>query len=241
MQLVVASAENGILAERGAHVLAGAAAKSMSPSRQATYTRSRGLLGLALERFYGLPQLPVIATLPQGKPYFTEYPHLAFNLSHSRAVIALSVGAAPQGVDVELIRERHDLDALIERTCSTREQQVLFELPKAGRAALFHRLWTLRECALKTTGEGLAGLDKVKVNLERGKICAPALPKGRICSWPLKALDSSLPEGFLSVFVGQGEKLQIFLLQQGELRQLERAQSEVLALQCLDSQDIGGF
>ena len=62
------------------------------------------LLELALQREYGLDSLPEIRRAAGGKPYFPQYPHIHFNLSHSRGAAVCALSGEPVGVDVELLR-----------------------------------------------------------------------------------------------------------------------------------------
>ena len=61
------------------------------------------LLELALQREYGLDSLPEIRRAAGGKPYFPQYPHIHFNLSHSRGAAVCALSGEPVGVDVELL------------------------------------------------------------------------------------------------------------------------------------------
>ncbi len=92
-----------------------------------------------------------------GKPiYYDEKSEkeLYLNLSHSETHIAAICGEFPVGIDVEQIRETRL--AVARRFFTEREQQLLVGIQsEEERAALFFRIWTLKEAFLKTTGEGL--------------------------------------------------------------------------------------
>lgn len=98
------------------------------------------LLELALAREWGLQQLLEIARAEGGKPYFPQYPHIHFNLSHSRGAAVCALSGAPVGVDVEVLRPppRH--------------------LAAGMGAQEFFRLWTAKEASAKLLGRGIAAL-----------------------------------------------------------------------------------
>ena len=90
----------------------------------------------------------------QGKP-FCKYLPLSVSLSHSGPYIAVAVGKSNVGVDVE--RKRKFNLSISRRWFRPKEHEFLTSLPEEERAHAFFRLWTLKEAALKYTGEGLAG------------------------------------------------------------------------------------
>ena len=90
----------------------------------------------------------------KGKPFCKGLP-ISVSLSHSGAHIAVAVGQSAVGVDVE--RKRKFSLAVSRRWFQTKEHEFLTSLPEEERARAFFRLWTLKEAALKYTGEGLAG------------------------------------------------------------------------------------
>lgn len=63
-----------------------------------------GLLRYAVKRLFDLPELPDIAKAEGGKPYFPQYSHICFNLSHSHGGVVCAVHDKPIGVDVEKLR-----------------------------------------------------------------------------------------------------------------------------------------
>ena len=90
----------------------------------------------------------------KGKP-FCKGLSLSVSLSHSGAYIAVAVGQSAVGVDVE--RKRKFSLSVSRRWFRPEEHEFLASLPEEESARAFFRFWTLKEAALKYTGEGLAG------------------------------------------------------------------------------------
>ena len=91
-----------------------------------------------------------------GKPSLPSW-NGSFNLSHCPGLAVCAAdpdGGRSIGIDAELVRPFHE--NLISRVCSPSEQELLAAVP-AGRPRdlLFFRLWTLKESAVKCSGEGL--------------------------------------------------------------------------------------
>ena len=93
-----------------------------------------------MQREYGLDSLPEIRRAAGGKPYFPQYPHIHFNLSHSRGAAVCALSGEPVGVDVELLRPP--------------PRRLAGEMG----AEEFFRLWTAKEAAVKRRGLGVAAL-----------------------------------------------------------------------------------
>lgn len=103
-----------------------------------------------LLKSYGLTECPEFSYSTFGKPYFTEYPDIHFNISHCSRGIACAVSDNPVGIDIEKI-QYNDLTA----------QKVLdsdeYKKTKAScnPAGTFTEFWTKKESLLKLTGQGL--------------------------------------------------------------------------------------
>ena len=104
-----------------------------------------------------------------GKPYLTDYPELAFNISHSGAHLLIAVGwNCELGVDVELCKDRNSLAELVEKCFSPEEAGYWHRVPEAEKTREFYRFWTRKEAFVKATGRGIAlGLEQCVVNPER--------------------------------------------------------------------------
>lgn len=101
---------------------------------------ARRLLAAALEREFGLRELPEIARETGGKPYFPSRPDICFNLSHSRGAAVCALHDKPVGIDVEKLRSAP------RRLAGGLEDEAFF------------RLWTAREASIKRRGLGIAAL-----------------------------------------------------------------------------------
>jgi phosphopantetheine--protein transferase-like protein len=79
-------------------------------------------------------------------------PDFHFNVSHSRGTAVLAVSDMPVGIDIEKIRELHDVEAVIELSCTEEESRVLAGLDKDAKNRLFFKLWTRKEACVKALG-----------------------------------------------------------------------------------------
>ncbi len=62
-----------------------------------------------------------------------------------------------------------DAEQLARRFFSAREYAVIRALPLSQKQEAFFRYWTCKEAYLKTTGDGLAQLDRIEVSLMPGE------------------------------------------------------------------------
>ena len=81
-----------------------------------------------------------------GKPYFKEFPHFAFNISHSGSYVVCAVHEHPVGVDLQeqTLLERDSWHLFL----SPQEAEVC---PDSDQALL---LWSAKEAVSKYTGNG---------------------------------------------------------------------------------------
>ena len=115
---------------------------------------AHGLLAELLKSEYGLSPLPETAREESGKPFFPGFRALRFNLSHSGPLALCGVGAAPLGVDLEVLRPRRE--GLARYALSEAEYD--FFRQQGGDWGAFYTLWTLKEAKVKCTGRGLRQL-----------------------------------------------------------------------------------
>jgi 4'-phosphopantetheinyl transferase len=106
---------------------------------------------------YGKPALAV----PSGGK------DLRFNVSRSGQVALYAFSIARElGIDIELIREDENWDAIAERFFSRLELETLHSLPHDARVRAFFNCWTRKEAYLKARGLGLSlPLDGFSVSL----------------------------------------------------------------------------
>lgn len=91
---------------------------------------------------------------PLGKPSVAGGFLHGFNLSHSGACVAVAVGRADVGVDIERHRHLEDAQALARLVFHPREQRWWGDQGHSMPA--FFRLWTLKEALLKAAGCGFS-------------------------------------------------------------------------------------
>ena len=112
------------------------------------WTRARSALRAILADRTGAPAVEIRFDLgPHGKPALVGGAGIEFSLSHagSWAMIAVTQGV-PVGVDIERIREKLNIAALLER---------LGETDARGSPADLFGVWTRREAKTKALGGAL--------------------------------------------------------------------------------------
>ena len=114
------------------------------------------LLRIGLYREYGINQMPIIAYLPNGKPFLAERPDIHFNLSHCKTGVACAVSDGEVGVDIQ---HYVPFKASVAERIMTAEE--LLEAETGDADAVFTRVWSLTESEGKFTGDGLS-LDLTK-------------------------------------------------------------------------------
>jgi phosphopantetheinyl transferase len=80
---------------------------------------------------------------------------LHVSLSHSGGWLAVALAPVPVGVDLELSRRPRDWQALARALFAEEESRALDDAAPVARAAVFHRVWTLKEAYAKRDGRGL--------------------------------------------------------------------------------------
>ncbi|WP_420991774.1 4'-phosphopantetheinyl transferase family protein [Cupriavidus sp. 30B13] len=149
-----------------------------------------------------------LGAAPDGPPQASGPVPAHLSISHSGGLVACAAGPAPLGLDLECLRPRQGLDALIGAVSSAAERAAMPELADAGdaeaRLAAFFRLWTLKEAWLKRTGGAL-----FQTMLGRAVAISPAASPtaANACTWrhgdamlalsagPPVALAGALPAG----------------------------------------------
>ena len=137
------------------------------PALRTRYAAGRGMLRTALGAALGVAphEVPLVEG-PNGRPALAASvrggARLAFNVSHSGALVAIALAvvetddAAPLalGVDVEHVVDVPEMEGVAERVFDEAERAVLAGREGGERLATFHRLWTRKEACMKATGAG---------------------------------------------------------------------------------------
>ena len=132
----------------------------------------------------------------KGKPEFaveSQGGGIHFNLAHSEDLALIAVTRIGQvGVDVECVRAMKDMDQLVARFFSARENELFQKVSAAEKPAAFFNLWTRKEALLKATGEGITrSLSLVEVSFlpgEPARLVAVAGDVEKAKEWSLKEL-----------------------------------------------------
>ncbi|MEO1519422.1 MAG: 4'-phosphopantetheinyl transferase superfamily protein [Cyanobacteria bacterium J06633_2] len=131
----------------------------------------RGVLRELLGRYLAIAPGEIRFTYGRyGKPTLDQAVHstsISFNLSHSNTMALLVFCRKGMiGVDVEHIRSSVDALALSKRFFTPHEYHHICSCASEQAIAEFFRLWTCKEAYLKATGEGLAGLQTIEVDVK---------------------------------------------------------------------------
>lgn len=118
------------------------------------------LLQLGLYQFFHL-SIPekelkfILSKGEHGKPYLHGYPHIHFNLTHCKNMVACAFDTKPVGIDCELPRKY--LDSVIKKTFSNQEKCFFEKAANSNeeKQNWFFRFWTLKEAYVKMTGTGI--------------------------------------------------------------------------------------
>lgn len=113
---------------------------------------ARALLA-ALYRQHTGGQMPPLARQPGGKPYFAWGPWHC-GISHTREMVFCALAPCPVGLDAEPLNRRVNLH-LAQKVLSPQEFARWQGSPAQGELLLTY--WTLKEAAVKYSGQGLAG------------------------------------------------------------------------------------
>jgi 4'-phosphopantetheinyl transferase len=109
----------------------------------------------------------------KGRPFLRNSPEFWFSFSSCRfGMLGAWSSSFSVGVDIE--DRTRDLDslALARQFYSTSEAKTVERLRPADRLEVFYQLWSLKEAALKSIGEGLPfGLDAFEFRLNPGPRC----------------------------------------------------------------------
>lgn len=137
------------------------------------FIAGRGALRAILARYLNTAAADLrFAYSENGKPALTgDFGGIHFNLAHTEdlALVAVTrIGLI--GVDVEAVRPVKNVDELVARFFSKRENELFQKVPEEQKPAAFFNLWTRKEALLKATGEGITrSLSLVEVSFLPGE------------------------------------------------------------------------
>ncbi len=108
------------------------------------------LLAYALFKEFNIKHFRLVYT-DTGKPYLPDHPDIHFNISHCEKGCVCGISNKPIGVDIQDIRPISQ--AVVERCCATREQELIRQATDPADA--FCRIWAMKESYLKMIGTGI--------------------------------------------------------------------------------------
>jgi 4'-phosphopantetheinyl transferase len=180
------------------------------------FIAGRGLLREALAHYLQTEPIALdFSYSERGKPEFP--PHfpktgIYFNLAHSENLALLAITRIGSiGVDVEHIRPVNNVEELVARFFSKREDELFQKLSDPEKPAAFFNLWTRKEALLKATGEGIGNrLNQVEVSFlagESAKLLAISGDTAKAAQWTLQEL---LPTpGFVGALAIESQNLRV--------------------------------
>ncbi len=157
---------------------------------------------------------------PHGKPILLAPlldESLYFNVSHSHDLALIGLQAGHElGVDVEHVREIHEMERIAQRYFTPREQAMLQQMPPSQRTLGFLRAWTRKEAMLKAIGVGLSfGLNEVEVTVDADGPARVLSIQGQPAegkhAWRLEHVEPA--PGFVAAVATQGDVAQVIDLQ----------------------------
>ena len=150
-----------------------------------------------------------------GKPALAENfadAGIHFNLAHTEDLALVAVTRVDRiGVDVESVRPVKNVEDLVARFFSGRENEAFQKVPDDQKPAAFFNLWTRKEALLKATGEGITrSLSLVEVSFlpgEPARLLAISGDAGQAAQWSLRELSPAA--GFTGAFAIQAQEIRV--------------------------------
>ncbi len=179
------------------------------------FTAARGILREILGCYLGVaPNAVRFCYEKNGKPRLAGVSRkgaIYFNLSHSEGIALYGFTRNHEiGVDIEYMRDVSEMNQMVERFFSVREQRVFHALPENQKKEAFYNCWTRKEAFIKAVGDGLSrSLDSFDVTLGRGeparllRIDEDSNPAFR---WSIQELKPAL--GFTAAIAFEGQSLE---------------------------------
>lgn len=159
------------------------------------------------------PEKISIKKAEHGKPYLSDTPELAFNLSHSASALVIAVGWDCQlGVDIEGCKPRTSLAGLVDKCFAEEEIAYWNKLPEAQKTREFYRFWTRKEAFVKATGRGIGiGLHHCVINPEnQTEFLRVPEDYGLASTWHVQ--DIELGPGVCSALVTDKDRVEVRLI-----------------------------
>lgn len=117
----------------------------------------------------GQEALGLLEIGPNGKPHHPQLPD--FNISNSATSVAVLIGDAAVGCDIELLRPRPRFLTVAQHSFSPELFNWLVNLPEEARLPAFWRLWTAHEAVVKQQGGTVWQIASLNLPLET--LCPP--------------------------------------------------------------------
>jgi 4'-phosphopantetheinyl transferase len=171
----------------------------------------RGRLRMILGRYLNFePAAIEFDYSERGKPFLASRlgrSGLEFNFSNSGLLALLAVTRDQAvGVDLEAVRPIQDVDGLVTRFFSPRENAIFHTISEEHKPAAFFNLWTRKEAWLKATGQGIGhALNQVEVSFLNGDEAKfLGLPSGfSLSAWHLRSMTPA--PGLVAALARAGE------------------------------------
>lgn len=136
--------------------------KKKKTEAQKTSLLALYLLKNGLSEFYGIGSCKILRT-EKGKPYLEDN-KVYFSISHTKGIAAVAFSEHPIGIDIEYTRK---YSAVAERMFDDIERKYALQSDLN-----FTKIWTLKEAAVKATGQGIADAKNISFRLSPEKITA---------------------------------------------------------------------
>ena len=154
---------------------------------------------IAGERAGVEPEKLVIARPTGEKPFFSDYPEICFNVSHSGDWVVCAISDCAVGIDVEVVKKKGVNASLVRKVLTDKERAYMQMFSGAEAAAVFYQFWTMKEAYCKCVGGGLRiGPDRVEVDFSRRRIYLA--DEGREWGGMMKTID--FKEGYVMSVCG---------------------------------------
>lgn len=129
----------------------------VSLEKRAQFITGRTLLRQKMGSLLELPHSQLdIAIDDNDKPYCNNSGAPFFNLSHSKAFVALALCRHDIGIDLESHRPRRDIEAIARSLFSQEEnEQIAIQPDERSRRDVFYNYWVKKEALGKLTGRGI--------------------------------------------------------------------------------------